>query len=110
MIESMVASSLVKLSTSGKQMVPLSLSRQPLASRAPLGRVTCSRAKSHDTIKAPSPSTGNEAIVYIDLGTEDATPPIVGKDPVTIQLPPTDLPAKKTMTKSMGTHSTSPAE
>ena len=97
MIKSMAASSLVELSTSGKQPVPLSLSRQPLTGSAPLGRVTHSREKAHGITKEPSPSV-------------DTTPSPAEKDPVAIQPPPTDLPAKKTTAKSMGTHSTSPAK
>jgi hypothetical protein len=110
MIESMAASSLVKLSTSGKQAIPLSLSRQPLANSAPLGRVTHNREKAYSVTKAPSPSTGNDKIVYVDLGIEDAMPPPAKKDPVAVQPPATNPPAKETTTRSMGVHSTSLAE
>ena len=110
MIESMAASSLVELSTFGKHTLLLSLSRQPPASTTPFGRVTRSREKARSTTKAPSPSAGNEAIVYIDLGTEDTLPPIVGKEHVTMQPLSTVHPVKMTTTKSIGTDSTLPTE
>ena len=110
MIESMAASSLVELSTSSKKVVPLSLSQQPLASSAPLGRVTRSRAKAHGITNAPSPSTSNKEIVFVNLGTEDATTIPAEMDPVTIPPTPTDPPAKETAAKETGAHLTSPVE
>ena len=70
LIESMVASSLVELSTSSKKPVPSSLSRQPLASNAPLGRVTHNKAKVCGL--APSPLVGTLDVAFVDLGADDA--------------------------------------
>ena len=102
MIESVVASSLVELSTSGKQSVPLSLSRQPSTNNTPSGRVTSSKTK------APPPSTDSAPIVCIDLGLEDTTPPTAGKEPSIVQPLSTDRPMKKTVDKPLGAHSILP--
>ena len=72
--------------------------------------MTRSRAKARGITKAPSPSTGNEEIVYVDLGTEDATTIPAEMDPVTIPPTPTNPPAKETEATATGAHSTSPAE
>lgn len=79
MMESVAASSLVKLPTSGKQEVSVSLSRQPFANNTPSGRVT------HSKTKSPPPSMGYVLIVYIDLEPKDTTPPTTRKEPSTVQ-------------------------
>ena len=110
LIESMVSSSLVELSTSSKKMVPLSLSQQPLASSAPFGRVTRSRARARGITNTPSQLAGNKEIDFFDLGTEDATTPPTEMELATIPPTPTDPPAKETTATTMSAHSTSPVE
>ena len=110
MIESMVASSLVELLTSSKKVVPLSLSRQPLANNAPSGRVTHSGEKARGITNALSPSVGNKEIVYVELRTKETMTPLAEMDPLTVPPTPMDPPTKETTTQATGAHSTSPTE
>lgn len=107
LIESMAASSLVELSTSGKKSVPPSLSRQPLASNAPLGRVTHSKAKARGL--APSPLAGTPNVAFVDLGTDDAMTPPAQVAPITVPPTPTVTPADEATATSHDVHSAIPA-
>ena len=61
MMESMVVSSLVQLSTSGKPKVPVSLSTEPSSSQTPLDRVN------HRKAKDPPPPSDETLVIFIDL-------------------------------------------
>ena len=110
LIESMVASSLVELSISGKKMVPLSLSQQPLASSAPLGWVTDSKDKAHGLASAPSPLAGTSKVAFVHLGANNAMTPPTQVAPITVPLTPIATPADKAITTTLDVFSAIPAD
>ena len=99
MMESMATSSLVKMSTSREQEVPVSLSTEPYAIKTPSGRVTCIKTK------APPLPSDNAPTMYIDLEPKDFTALPVGKEPITIQTSSVVWPTKRTEDQPLGAQS-----
>ena len=102
MMESVAASSLIKLSTSGEQEVSVSLSIEPSTNKTTSGTMTCSKTK------APPPPSDNALIVYIDLGPKDVTPLPVGKLPSTVQTSSIVRPMKRIEDQPLGARSILP--